>query len=161
MSVGSPCRTYIVYRHELFAQGVRSVLAQQSGVQILGMENDVARAIKAVRALRPEVILVEEPTEHWGKWPFLQLAAAGRIVTLSLDHEFATIYDEHRIAAADPADLVKAITGVGKQQVPGSDRAHETVSVSPKVGSDRTTDSGRADVKRGCGAPGSPRRKLQ
>ena len=87
------------------------MLERDKSVQIVGMQSNVAKALQAVRSLRPEVILVEEPTEHWGKWPFLQLAAAGRIVTLSLDHDYATVYDEHRVAAADPADLVKAIRG--------------------------------------------------
>lgn len=111
MIVATPCRTYIVYHSGLFAQGVRSVLEQDNSVQIVGMERNVAKALTAVRSLHPDVILVEEPTEHWGKWPFLQLAAAGRIVTLSLDHAYATVYDQHRIAATDPADLVKAIRG--------------------------------------------------
>ena len=121
----SPCRTYIVYQHALFAQGVLSVLEKQNGVQIVGMESDVGKALKAVRSLRPEVLLVEEPTKENAQWPLLQLAAAGRVVTLSLDHGFATVYDQHRIPASDPAELVKAILGVrkGKQsQVPGPSR---------------------------------------
>jgi hypothetical protein len=99
MNVPSPCRTYIVYRHELFAQGVRGVLAQQGGVKIVGMESDMARATRAVHALRPEVILVEEPTESGVAWPFLKWAAASRIVTLSLQHAHATVYHPHRTAA--------------------------------------------------------------
>ena len=58
----SPCRTYIVYHHGLFAQGVRSVLENRRAVQIVGMERDVARALKAVQSLQPEVIIVEEST---------------------------------------------------------------------------------------------------
>ena len=91
-TAASPCRTYIVYHSGLFAQGVRSVLEAQNGVQIVGMENDVGKALKAVRSLRPEVILVEEPTEKNAEWPLLKLAGAGRLVTLSLDHGFATVY---------------------------------------------------------------------
>jgi DNA-binding NarL/FixJ family response regulator len=124
----APCRIYIVYHHGLFAKGVRSVLEQDNRVQIVGMESNVAKALQAVRSLRPEVILVEEPTEHWGKWPFLELATAGRIVTLSLEHAYATVYDEHRVTAADPAELVKAIRGTRsweKVQDSGSD--HQTV----------------------------------
>lgn len=124
MTAISPCRTYIVYHHGLFAQGVRSVLDKQSGVQIVGMESNAARALKAVRSLRPEVILVEEPTDKDARWPFIQLAAAGRVVTLSLEHAYATVYDQHRILATDPAELVKAIRGAGRQkqsQAPGPD----------------------------------------
>jgi DNA-binding NarL/FixJ family response regulator len=112
----SPCRTYIVYHHALFAQGVRSVLEAQDGVQIVGMEKNIGKALKAVRSLRPEVVLFEEPSASKAQWPFLQLATNGRVVTLSLDHAFATVYDQCRIPASDPADLAKAIRGGGKRK---------------------------------------------
>lgn len=111
MSPVSACRTFIVYRSGLFARGVRSILEEQHGVQIVGMEKEVARAVKAVRSLQPEVILIEEPTKAERTWSFLPLTSWGRIVTLSLDHTYVTVYDHHRIAARGPADLVKAIQG--------------------------------------------------
>jgi chemotaxis response regulator CheB len=115
----SPCRTYIVYHHGLFAQGVCSVLETQRGVQIVGMGSDVVKALKAVESLKPEVIIVEECTgkhQRMRLGAFLNGSTGGRVVTLSLDHEFATVYDRHRVAAADPAELVKAIQGVGKRK---------------------------------------------
>jgi hypothetical protein len=111
MTTVSPCRTYIVYRNALFAQGVRSVLERESDVQIIGMENDAARAAAAVRALCPEVILVEEPVESGTAWPFLEWANASCVVTFSLHHAYATVYSPHRTAAYDPVDLVRAIQG--------------------------------------------------
>jgi len=42
---------------------------------------------------------------------FLNCAIGGRVVTLSLDHSFATVYDRRRVAATDPTDLVEAIRG--------------------------------------------------
>jgi DNA-binding NarL/FixJ family response regulator len=111
MIVPTPCRTFIVYHSGLFAQGVRSVLEQDKSVQIVGMERNVAKALAAVRSLRPEVILVEEPTESGVAWPFLAWANASRVVTFSLHHGYATVYNPYRIAAGDPADLVRAIQG--------------------------------------------------
>jgi DNA-binding NarL/FixJ family response regulator len=112
-----------VYRNALFAQGVRSVLDRESAVQIVGMEDDVAKATKAVRTLHPEVILVEEPMESGVAWPFLEWANASRIVTFSLNHAYATVYNPHRTAAADPVDLVKAIQGAGGHRpLPGPER---------------------------------------
>jgi chemotaxis response regulator CheB len=124
-----------VYRYALFAQGVRSVLARESGVQIVGMENDMARAMKAVRALQPEVILVEEPMHSEITWPFLEAAATSRIVTFSLHHAFATVYNHHRAAAADPSDLVKAIQGArawDEPQESSSEPQGGTVSVADR-----------------------------
>jgi DNA-binding NarL/FixJ family response regulator len=113
-AAASPCRTYIVYHHGLFAEGVRSMLEARRAVQIVGMEGDVAKALKAVRSLQPEVIIVEESTgEHQPMClgAFLNCAIGGRVVTLSLDHSFATVYDRRRVAATDPTDLVEAIRG--------------------------------------------------
>jgi hypothetical protein len=120
----STCRTYIVYRHALFASGVRSILEERKGVQIGGMDDNIGKALKAVRFLRPDVILLEEPSEKEAEWPFLKSATAGRVVTLSLDHGFATVYDQHRIPASDPGELIRAIQGGGRQQVPTPNPPH-------------------------------------
>jgi hypothetical protein len=43
-------------------------------------------------------------------------AVGGRVVTLSLNHEFTTVYQPNRMAATDPAELVRAIRGNGKRK---------------------------------------------
>jgi hypothetical protein len=78
------------------------------------MESDVAKALKAVRSLQPEVIIVEECTgkhQPMRLGAFLHSATAGRVVTLSLDHTFATVYQRNHIPVTDLGDLVKAIQG--------------------------------------------------
>jgi hypothetical protein len=114
----APCRTYILYRHALFAHGVRSLLEQALSVQVVGMESDMGEARKALRTLRPEVILVEESGEPGETWPLFELAAAGRIVTFSINHAYATVYDHHRSLATEPADLVQAIRGARAWETP-------------------------------------------
>jgi chemotaxis response regulator CheB len=109
VTTASPCRTYILYHHGLFAQGVCSMLKQYDSVQIIGMERNADKALTAVRSLRPDVILVEEAADQGLAWPFLQHAGTGRVVTLSLAHACATVYDQRRIAANDPGDLLQII----------------------------------------------------
>lgn len=86
----------------------------EPSIEILGVETDPAKALESARSLQPEVIIVEELAEP-GRWerlqPFIRLATAGRIVVLNLNHEYVTVYDEHRIAARGPADLAEAIRG--------------------------------------------------
>jgi chemotaxis response regulator CheB len=147
MSAVSPCRTYIAYRHALFSQGVRSILEERRTVQIVGMESDFAKALKAVRFLRPEVVIVEESTKR--RQPmrlaaFLHSADASRVVTLSLDHSFATVYQRHRVAAADPADLVKAILGTGKLHSPRPNQPHPNTSIHFQPESDCDGDKSRS-----------------
>jgi DNA-binding NarL/FixJ family response regulator len=147
-TVASQCRTYIVFRNALFAQGVRSMLERDSGVQIVGMENDLARATTALRALQPEVILVEEAMGCEITWPFLEAAADSRIVTFSLHHAYATVYDSRRIATGAPADLVKAIQGVpALEESPDvrSDSRGATASAVDGLTSDKGNDADRTD----------------
>jgi DNA-binding NarL/FixJ family response regulator len=150
MTAASPCRTYIVYHHGLFAQGVRSVLEARRAVQIVGMESDVARALKAVHTLKPEVMIVEESTGkhqpmHLGA--FLYSATGGRVVTLSLDYDSATVYQRNRMAATDHADLVKAIQRVRESHIPGRDKAHPKASMLSQPVSDRDGDHSRSGSK--------------
>lgn len=146
----SPCRTYIVYHHGLFAQGVRSVLEAGRAVQIVGMESDLAKALKAVQSLRPEVIIVERSAgthRPMRLGAFLHSAGAGRVVALSLNHDFATVYDRRRVAATNPADLVNAIQGVGKQHIPGQDQPHPKASMVFQPESGRNGDEGQSGKK--------------
>ena len=106
-----PCRVFVLYRHPLFAQGVRGTLQGQGGLAVVGFEDDVARATAAVRELRPDVILVEESLDFSEPWAFLEAAGTSRIVTASLSHTHATVYDPHRAAASGVSDLVGAILG--------------------------------------------------
>ena len=148
MAANSPCRAYIVYDHGLFAQGVRSILEARRTVQIVGMESDVAKALKAVQSLQPEVIIVEECARRHQPMrlgAFLHSAGAGRVVTLSLDHDFATVYQRNRLPATGPGELVKVIQGVGKQEIPGVDHTHELASMGVKLGSGPGSDDDRAD----------------
>ena len=144
----APCRTYIVYHHGLFAQGVRSVLEARGAVEIVGMESDVGKALKAVQSLQPEVIIVEECTgthQRMRLGAMMHSASAGRVVTLSLDHEFATVYQRNRMAAADPADLVRAIQGVSKLQSPGPDQHPGKVAMADLLESGPGNDNGTID----------------
>jgi DNA-binding NarL/FixJ family response regulator len=134
----SPCRTYIVYQHGLFAEGLRSVLEHESPAEVVGMERDLAKALAAVAALQPEVVIVEESDEAGQPThpeAFLETAGVDRVVALSLDHGFATVYDRHRLSAPDPAALIKAIQGVHE--------APDSLESSKRAG----TDAGRSPDK--------------
>ena len=150
MAAASPCRTYIVYHHGLFAQGVRSVLEERRGVQIVGMESDVAKALKEVQSLKPEVVILEESTgkhQPMRLGAFLHSATGGRVVTLSLDHDSATVYQRNHMAANDPTDLVRAIKGAGKQHIPGADQPHPKASMLFQPESGRDGAEGRSGKK--------------
>ncbi|MGE5849133.1 MAG: hypothetical protein ACM362_03260 [Candidatus Methylomirabilota bacterium] len=107
-------RVFIVFNHALFAQGIRSLLRGRRTLQVIGMESDPVKALEAVGSLHPEVTIVEE-SDAGIQSPtlaaILQRHPAGRVVALDLDHNFATVYDRHRVVTTQPADLVRAIRG--------------------------------------------------
>ena len=141
-------RIYIVFQHALFAQGIRSLLRERRAMQVIGMESDAAKALEAVGTLRPEVVIVEESdagTQSPTLAAILQRHPTGRVVALDLDHNFATVYDRHRVVTAQPADLVRAIRGFP------SDRR------DPAGGG--TLEGSREGPAQGKGPPGSHRRK--
>jgi DNA-binding NarL/FixJ family response regulator len=133
-----PRSIYIVYHHGLFAQGVRSVLEEQCAVTVVGMESDMAKALKAVCALLPEVIIVEECAgkhQPMRLGAFLNTAAAGRVVTLSLGHKFATVYQRSRVPATDLDELVNAIQGdLAPPPTLGTDRQRGMAAISTQSG---------------------------
>ena len=141
-------RIFIVFHHALFAQGIRSLLRGRRAIQVIGMESDPAKALEAVGSLRPEVTIVEE-SDAGIQSPtlaaILQRHPAGRVVALDLDHNFATVYDRHRVVTAQPADLVRAIRGFPR------DRG------DPALGG--TLEGSREGPAQGEGPPGSHRRK--
>jgi chemotaxis response regulator CheB len=105
-------RIYIVFHHALFAQGIRSLLRGRRAMQVVGMESDPAKALEAVGSLQPEVVIVEESDagiQSPTLTAILQRHPAGRVVALDLDHNFATVYDRHRVVTTQPTDLVRAI----------------------------------------------------
>jgi len=110
----STCRIYIVFHHALFAQGIRSLLRGRRAMQVVGMESDPAKALEAVGTLQPEVVIVEESDagiQSPTLTAILDRHPTGRVVALDLDHNFATVYDRHRVVTTQPTDLVRAIRG--------------------------------------------------
>ena len=114
-------RIYIFFRHALFAQGIRSLLHTRRALQVVGMESDPITALEAVAALRPEVVIVEESdagVQSPTLGAILERHPMARVVALDLDHNFATVYDRHRVITTQPTDLVKAIRGDFRDREP-------------------------------------------
>ena len=150
--MGAPpvrCRIYIVFHHALFAQGIRSLLRGRRAMQVIGMESDTTKALEAVGSLRPEVIIVEESDagiQSPALAAILQRHPAGRVVALDLDHNFATVYDRHRVLTTQPADLVRAIRDFPRDRGdPGAGGTPKT----PRAGRTRDERSQPSHTRRG------------
>ena len=110
-------KVHIIFNHALFGQGVRSLLRGRRAIKIVGMGKDEAESLKAMDALHPEVIIIEERNGGIGPstlGTILQRPGAGRVVALNIDHNHATVYDRRPFVITNSEDLVDAIrTGRG------------------------------------------------
>jgi two-component system response regulator DevR len=52
-------RVFLLSSHPLFGPGVESLLRQETGLDIVGRETDVEKAIERIRELRPDVVIVD------------------------------------------------------------------------------------------------------
>ena len=110
----SVTRVYMVSNSALFGEGIRSLLRGRRSIQIVGMGKDEAKSLRAMKSLRPEVVIVEHPRGRSHPFMFdsmFQLKTVGRVVALDLDHNFATVYERHRVEIVGPDDLVDLIRG--------------------------------------------------
>jgi DNA-binding NarL/FixJ family response regulator len=103
MCADKPIKAFVIYRHPVFALGVRDFLSATRAIQIVGMEPEAAGVIEAARVQSPEVVILEEPV--------LEIRSARRVVTMSLGHTVASVYEARRFPVAQPSAMVAAIRG--------------------------------------------------
>lgn len=107
-------RVYLVGAHQLVCEAV-NVLLHREGIELLGMEMDSQAALAQVRALDPEVVLVEGDAENDER---LMPALAGlvcekenlRVIRISLTDKELRIYRQEQRRLVDVHDLVAAIS---------------------------------------------------
>jgi DNA-binding NarL/FixJ family response regulator len=58
-SEADPIRVLLADNHTMFRQGLASVLADYSGMQIVGQANNDARALRLARLTKPDVVLMQ------------------------------------------------------------------------------------------------------
>jgi len=110
-------KLYILFNHELFGQGIRSLLRGRRAIQIVGMGKDEETSPKAMISLGPEVIIIEQRKRAGHHFIFdlmFHQSAVDRVIALDIDHSHATVYDRRVFAMSKPEHLINAIrTGRG------------------------------------------------
>ncbi len=106
-------RVLLVSQHSLFGSGLQSLLTHQANIVIAGQETVPARAIECVKALKPDVVIVD--SECQGCDP-AELALAvfragskARVIGLSLKDNTIHIYRNEQRIAHGVEDLMQAI----------------------------------------------------
>lgn len=109
----SDCRVFILCRYTLFARGIQSLLNQAPDLEIVGVEYDPDKALEQLRALRPDVLLVEvpdDPAHRVGEVVSTYLdSLGGRIVRFSLRDNTIEVLRRRKFLISGPDDLLEAI----------------------------------------------------
>lgn len=107
------CTVFILYSHSLFARGLKELLQQEEGVNVMGIEARGEEAFSHIRALNPDVIIVEakeresEPEMLLSR--FLHEHLQARVVLLNLEDNSCILYSGRRCTADSVEDLIKCV----------------------------------------------------
>ena len=107
------CTLFILYDHYLFARGLEELLQQEEGVKVVGVEARGEKAFFAIRALNPDVIIVEAREDE--SEPEMLLARSlhdhlqAKVVRLSMEDNSCILYSGARCTANSVEDLIKCV----------------------------------------------------
>ncbi len=106
-------RVFLFSCHPLFGQGVELLLGQEAGLEIVGRETDVDKAVEDIQKLRPDAVIVasSDPENDFAPvvMRILREEAGTKIVGLDLRDNTICIYRGERRFVKEVEDLVKAI----------------------------------------------------
>jgi DNA-binding NarL/FixJ family response regulator len=106
-------RVFILYTHPLFARGLESLLTAADGVIVTGVEQTGEKAFARVKALRPDVMIIESDPCASERESLLSRFMTEHpetiIVRLNLQDNSAILYSGRRCAANSVEDLLECV----------------------------------------------------
>jgi len=106
-------RVLLVASGKLFGRGVENLLRQQPGLEVWGCEADISRVTERVKALQPDVVIIErrKPSTDDGHTLRCMLLACEQLKVIELDPQDDTIWihSSRQQVFKQVQDLVKAI----------------------------------------------------
>ena len=110
---------FIVYSHALFARGVERMLKGKRGLQIVGVETDREKAIHAIGALHPDVVILDSDEEGLESLAvakeIMETSPQTKVIALTILNNKMHLYQTKESVASDVQDLVRAIRGGGRR----------------------------------------------
>ena len=152
--LGGPIRIALVDDHHLVREGLRLVLQNESGLEIVGEASDHASAIELVTTLRPDVLVLDLTFPEGDGMPLLRTLRDrqpnSRIVILTMHSDPETVRQAlaagaaaYLVKGAQSRELIEAIRAVARGErylhssvtgtvVDDSIRWFETGTMSPR-----------------------------
>ena len=105
-------RIFILSSHPLFSQGVESLLRQQPGVEIVGRETDVDKAMECIKELQPDVVILDGGPTRDPTLAVVRILGEGvgtKLIELNLQDNTVYVYRGEQRVVKDVKDLIEAI----------------------------------------------------
>lgn len=106
-------RIFVLCNQSVFSRGVEILLRQDKGVELVGEEANVERAIERVRVLCPDVVLVEQEPPACDPalvvMRILEELPGAEVVRLNLNDNTIRVYRGQQRIARDIGDLLEVI----------------------------------------------------
>jgi DNA-binding NarL/FixJ family response regulator len=106
-------RVFLLSSHPLFGQGVESLLRRERGLEIVACETDVDQAVKRIKGLQPDVVIVDSSDPGVDLTPgvmgILKERAGAKVIGLNLQDNTLCIYRGEQRVIKETEDLIKAI----------------------------------------------------
>ena len=104
---------FVLSSHPLFGQGVEILLRQEAGLDIVGRETDVDRAMERIKELQPDVVIVDSGYPACDPTPavtrILREGLGIKVIGLNLQNNTLCIYRGEQRVVKEVGDLVAAI----------------------------------------------------
>ena len=106
-------RIFMFSTHPLFGQGVESLLREETGLEVVGRETDVDKAVERIKELRPNVVIVDsgdpgcDPT--LAVMRILRQGVVAKVIGLNLQDNTIRIYRGEQRVVKEMQDLIEAI----------------------------------------------------
>jgi DNA-binding NarL/FixJ family response regulator len=119
-------RVFILSSHALFSHGVESLLRQEPGLEIVGRETDVDRAIECIQELRPDVVIFDNNDPEVDFRPVvMRIFREGlgtKVIGLNLQDNTLCIYRGEQRVIEEVKDLVEAIEAWKSEVITGDQK---------------------------------------
>ena len=106
-------RIFMFSTHPLFGQGVESLLRRETGLEVVGRETDVDKAVERIKELQPDVVIVDSGDPACDPTPavmrMLREGVGARVIGLNLQDNTICIYRGEQRVVKEVKDLVEAI----------------------------------------------------
>lgn len=108
-------RVFLISHCSILTQGLESLLDKEPELTVVGWEADLEKALRQIRALQPDVVIVEdgdpEGVRALAVLRILQWTTGTRVIGLNLTDNTIFIYEGEQRVITEVTDLVAGVRG--------------------------------------------------